>query len=116
MQVERTNKDIQVFINNNDEWQPLDKVKEDKIDWVWDYPCDYSYEFLCQNINEDLLTKMDLKQEYDFMTNGGIKFHGKIAQKWVWTKWYYKKKGKRYKKYCKHSKEVVMEFEGKVVK
>lgn len=115
MQIERTNKDFQVFINNNDEWQSLDKVNEDKAEWLWEYPCDYSYEFPIQNINEDLLPKIDLKQEYDFMTDEGIKFHGKITQNWLWIKWYNKKKGKKYKKYCKHSREVIFEFKGKVV-
>ena len=30
-------------------------------------------------------------------------------------KYYWKKKGKKYKRFIKHSKQVVMEFKGKVV-
>lgn len=101
--------------HSNYEVSNLDKVNEDKVEWVCGYPCDYSYEFPVQNINKDLLSEIDLKQEYDFMIGEGIKLRGKTTQKWLWAKWYNKKKGKKYKKYCKHSKEVIFEFKGKVV-
>lgn len=106
MNVKRNNRNVQLFINNNEEWQPLEILEESNIDFYMDI----------DNIKEEIANKLKpIKQEYIFMTDDGRKFKGTIKQKHLWTKYLWKKKGKRYKRFIKHSKQVVMEFKGKVV-
>lgn len=122
MQVERTNKDFQVFINDNDDWQPLAKANTVDIESCWDYPSDFSYEFpikTASNYEINLYNildakKLDFDTEYDLKIDD-VKLRGKLYIEWLWVKWYNKKKGKKYKKYCKHSKEFILSFKGKVI-
>lgn len=117
MNTEKTNSNIELFIMSNEQWQPLDKIKEYDVDSNIDLKQSAmsTYEFKCKNINEEIITQLKPQEEYTFMIDNGYKLKGTIKQKHLWVKYYWKKKGKRYKRFIKQSKQVVMEFEGKVV-
>lgn len=103
---EKTKNNIGLFIMNNGQWQPLEILEESNIDFYINV----------DNVKEEIIKQLKpVKQECNFMTDDGHKFKGTIKQKYLWTKYYWKKKGKRYKRFIKHSKQIVIEFEGKVV-
>lgn len=74
----------------------------------------------CMNVDgikEEIVNQLkSVEQEYTFMTDDERKFKGTIKKKYLWIKYYWKKKGKKYKRFFKHSKEVAIVFEGKVIK
>lgn len=106
MKTKNSNRDIELFIMKNEQWQPLEILEESNINF-------------CMNVDgikEEIVNQLkSIEQEYTFMTDDERKFKGTIKQKYLWIKYYWKKKGKKYKRFIKHSKQVVMEFKGRVV-
>ena len=78
---------IGLFTKEKEKWQPMEELV---------VPAEMTF-YLANAINK-VINEIDFSQEYDFMTDEGIKFRGKPNIKWL-SKWYSKKKGKRYKRY-----------------
>ena len=62
------------------------------------------------------MSTLNSQNTYDFILDNKTMLRGTIKKEYLWREWYWRKKGKRYKRFFKHSKEVVMVFEGKVIK
>lgn len=78
-------------------------------------PITTTLKFEPKKINKLLLNKLETNENYEFIANNGVKMNGTIKVEYLWKKWIYRKKGKRYKRFLKHSKQVNMIFNGVVI-
>lgn len=116
----QTKSESQLFILNNEEWQPIDNLepKEYKysdnefINNSITEPIETTLEIEPLEINKSLMNKLGNNQEYNFILDNGIKLKGAMKQDYAWKKWVYRKKGKKYKKFLKHSKQAHIIFNG----
>lgn len=114
---------FQIYIMNNNNWKPLDKTEDfdlkycnsTKIENLYNLEEPIKLEFENAVVKEEIMSTLDLQNTYDFILDNKTMLRGTIKQKHLWIKYYWKKKGKKYKRFIKHSKQVVMEFKGKVV-
>ena len=115
---------FQLYVMNNDNWKPLDKTEDfdlkycnaTEIENLYNLEEPIKLEFENAIVNEEIMSTLDLQNTYDFILDNETMLRGTIKKEYLWKEWYWRKKGKRYKRFFKHSKEVVMVFEGKVVK
>ena len=115
---------FQLYVMNNNNWKPLDKSEDfdlkycnaTKIENLYNLEEPIKLEFENAIVNEEIMSTLNLQNTYDFMLDNKTMLRGTIKEKYLWKEWYWRKKGKRYKRFFKHSKEVVMYFEGKVIK
>lgn len=115
---------FQLYVMNNNNWKPLDKTEDfdlkycnaTEIENLYNLEEPIKLEFENAIVNEEIMSTLDLQNTYDFILDNETMLRGTIKKEYLWKEWYWRKKGKRYKRFFKHSKEVVMVFEGKVVK
>lgn len=118
------NDNFQLYVMNNNNWKPLDKSEDfdlkycnaTKIENLYNLEEPIKLEFENAIVKEEIMSTLNLQDTYDFILDNEIMLRGTIKKEYLWEEWYWRKKGKRYKRFFKHSKEVVMVFEGKVVK
>ncbi len=121
---EHKNDNFQLYVMNNNNWEPLDKLEDfglkycnaTKIENLYNFEEPITLEFENASINEKIMSTLNLQNTYDFILDNKTMLRGTIKKEYLWKKWYWRKKGKRYKRFLKHSKEVIMIFEGKVIK
>lgn len=121
---ENKNDNFQLYVMNNNNWEPLDKTEDfdlkycnaTEIENLYNLEEPIKLEFENAIVNEEIMSTLDLQNTYDFILDNKTMLRGTIKKEYLWREWYWRKKGKRYKRFFKHSKEVVMLFEGKVVK
>ncbi len=121
---ENKNDNFQLYIMNNNNWKPLDKLEDfdlkycnaTKIENLYNFEEPIKLEFENAIVNEEIMSTLNLQDTYDFILDNKTMLRGTIKKKYLWKEWYWRKKGKRYKRFFKHSKEIIMVFEGKVVK
>lgn len=121
---ENRNDNFQLYVMNNNNWEPLDKTEDfdlkycnaTEIENLYNLEEPIKLEFENAIVNEEIMSTLDLQNTYDFILDNKTMLRGTIKKEYLWREWYLRKKGKRYKRFFKHSKEVVMLFEGKVVK
>lgn len=115
---------FQLYVMNNNNWKPLDKTEDfdlkycnaTEIENLYNLEEPIKLEFENAIVNEEIMSTLDLQNTYDFILDNETMLRGTIKKEYLWKEWYWRKKGKRYKRFFKHSKEVVMVLEGKVVK
>lgn len=117
---ENKNDNFQLYVMNNNNWKPLDKSEDFNLKYCdnikyesFDEPI--TLEFENAIVNEKIMSTLNLQNTYDFILDNKTMLRGTIKKEYLWKKWYCRKKRKRYKRFYKHSKEIIMEFEGKVV-
>lgn len=121
---ESKNDNFQLYVMNNNDWKPLDKLEDfdlkycnaAKIENLYNFEGPIKLKFENVIVKEEIMSILNLQDTYDFILDNKTMLRGTIKKEYLRKEWYYKKKGKRYKKYCKHSKEFALEFKGKVVK
>lgn len=121
---ENKNDNFQLYVMNNNNWKSLDKAEYSdlkycnatKIENLYNFEEPIKLEFENAIVKEEIMSTLNLQNTYDFILENKTMLRGTIKKEYLWKKWYCRKKGKRYKHFFKHSKEVVMVFEGKVVK
>lgn len=121
---ESKTENFQLYVMNNNNWEPLGKTEDfdlkycnaTEIENLYNLEEPIKLEFENAIINEEIMSTLDLQNTYDFILDNKTMLRGTIKKEYLWREWYWRKKGKRYKRFFKHSKEVVMLFEGKVVK
>ena len=122
---ENKNDNFQLYVmNNNNNWKPLDKSEDfdlkycnaTKIENLYNFEEPIKLEFENAIVKEEIMSTLDLQNTYDFILDNETMLRGTIKKAYLGREWYWRKKGKRYKRLFKYSKEVVMEFEGKVIK
>ena len=121
---ENKNYNFQIYVMNNNNWKPLDKTEDfdlkycnaTEIENLYNLEDPITFEFKNVILNEEIMSTLDLQNTYDFILDNKTMLRGTIKKEYLWREWYWRKKGKRYKRFFKYSKEVVMEFEGKVIK
>lgn len=115
---------FQLYVMNNDNWKLLDKSEDfnlkycnaTEIENLYNLEEPIKLEFENVIVKEEIMPTLDLKNTYDFILDNKTMLRGTIKKEYLWREWHWRKKGKKYKRFFKHSKEVVMVFEGKVVK
>ena len=115
---------FQLYVMNNNNWKPLDKTEDfdlkycnaTEIENLYNLEEPITFEFKNVILNEEIMSTLDLQNTYDFILDNKTMLRGTIKKKYLRKECHWRKKGKRYKRFFKHSKEVVMEFEGKVIK
>ena len=117
---ENKNDNFQLYVMNNNNWKPLDKSEDFNLKYCdnikyesFDEPI--TLEFENAIVNEKIMSTLNLQNTYDFILDNKTMLRGTIKKEYLWKKWYCRKKRKRYKRFYKHSKEIIMEFEGKGV-
>lgn len=121
---ETKNDNFQLYVMNNNNWKPLDKSEDSdlkycnatKVENLYNFEEPIKLEFENAIVNEKIMSTLNLQNTYDFILDNKIMLRGTIKKEYLREEWYWRKKGERYKRFFKHSKEVVMVFEGKVVK
>lgn len=124
--IDKENKkdNFQLYVMNNNDWKPLDKTEDfdlkycnaTEIENLYNLEEPIKLEFENAIVKEEIVSTLNLQNTYDFILDDKTMLRGTIKKEYLWKEWYWRKKGKRYKRFFKHSKEVVMGFEGKVVK
>lgn len=115
---------FQLYVMNNNNWKPLDKTEDfdlkycnaTEIENLYNLKEPIKLEFENAIVKEEIMSTLDLQNTYDFILDNETILRGTIKKTYLGREWYWRKKGKRYKRFFKYSKEVVMEFEGKVIK
>lgn len=115
---------FQLYVMNNNNWEPLDKTEDfdlkycnaTEIENLYNLEEPIKLEFENAIVNEEIMSTLNSQNTYDFILDNKTMLRGTIKKEYLWRECYWRKKGKRYKRFFKHSKEVVMVFEGKVVK
>lgn len=115
---------FQLYVMNNKNWKPLDKTEDfdlkycnaTEIENLYNLEEPIKFEFENAIVKEKIMSTLNLQNTYDFILDNKTMLRGTIKKECLWKEWHWRKKGKRYKRFFKHSKEVVMVFEGKVVK
>ena len=115
---------FQLYVMNNNNWKPLDKTEDfdlkycnaTEIENLYNFEEPIKFEFENAVVNEEIMSTLNSQNTYDFILDNKTMLRGTIKKEYLWKEWHWRKKGKRYKRFFKHSKEVVMVFEGKVVK
>lgn len=121
---ENKTNNFQLYVMNNNNWKPLDKTEDfdlkycnaTEIENLYNLEKHIKLEFENANVNEEVMSTLNSQNTYDFILDNKTMLRGTIKKEYLWREWYWRKKGKRYKRFFKHSKEVVMVFEGKVIK
>lgn len=121
---ENKNDNFQLYVMNNNNWKPLDKTEDfdlkycnaTEIENLYNLEEPIKLEFENAIVNEKIMSTLNSQNTYDFILDNKTMLRGTIKKEYLWREWYWRKKGKRYKRFFKHSKEVVMVFEDKVVK
>lgn len=121
---ENKTNNFQLYVMNNNNWKPLDKTEDfdlkycnaTEIENLYNLENPIKLEFENANVNEEVMSTLNSQNTYDFILDNKTMLRGTIKKEYLWREWYWRKKGKRYKRFFKHSKEVVMVFEGKVIK
>lgn len=121
---ENKNDNFQLYVVNNNNWKPLDKTEDfdlkycnaTEIENLYNLEEPIKLEFENAIVKEEIMSTLDLQNTYDFILDNTTMLRGTMKKEYLRREWYWRKKGKRYKRFFKHSKEVVMVFEGKVVK
>lgn len=121
---ENKTNNFQLYVMNNNNWKPLDKTEDfdlkycnaTEIENLYNLEKPIKLEFENANVNEEVMSTLNSQNTYDFILDNKTMLRGTIKKEYLWREWYWRKKGKRYKRFFKHSKEVVMVFEGKVIK
>lgn len=121
---ESKTENFQLYVMNNNNWKPLGKTEDfdlkycnaTEIENLYNLEEPIKLEFENAIVNEEIMSTLNLQNTYDFILDNKTMLRGTIKKEYLWREWYWRKKGKRYKHFFKHSKEVVMVFEGKVVK
>ena len=124
--IDKENKtdNFQLYVMNNDNWKPLDKSEDfnlkycnaTKIENLYNFEEPIKLEFENAIVKEEIMSTLNLQNTYDFTLDNKTMLRGTIKKEYLWREWYWRKKGKRYKRFFNHTKEVVMVFEGKVIK
>lgn len=115
---------FQLYVMNNNNWKPLDKTEDfdlkycnaTEIENLYNLEEPIKLEFENAIVNEEIMSTLNSQNTYDFILDNKTMLRGTIKKEYLCREWYWRKKGKRYKRFFKHSKEVVMVFEGKVIK
>lgn len=115
---------FQLYVMNNNNWKPLDKTEDfdlkycnaTEIENLYNFEEPIKLEFENAIVNEEIMSTLNSQNTYDFILDNKTMLRGTIKKEYLWREWYWRKKGKRYKRFFKHSKEIIMVFEGKVVK
>ena len=115
---------FQLYVMNNNNWKPLDKSEDfdlkycnaTKIENLYNLEEPIKLEFENAIVNEEIMSTLNLQNTYDFMLDNKTMLRGTIKKKYLCKECHWRKKGKRYKRFFKHPKEVAMVFEGKVIK
>lgn len=121
---ENKTNNFQLYVMNNNNWKPLDKTEDfdlkycnaTEIENLYNLEKHIKLEFENANVNEEVMSTLNSQNTYDFILDNKTMLRGTIKKEYLWREWYWRKKGKRYKRFFKHSKEVVMVFEDKVIK
>lgn len=124
--IDKENKtdNFQLYVMNNKNWKPLAKTEDFdlkycnaiEIENLYNLEEPIKLEFENAIVKEKIVSTLDLQNTYDFILDNKTMLRGTIKKEYLWKEWHCRKKGKRYKRFFKHSKEVVMVFEGKVIK
>ena len=115
---------FQLYVMNNNNWKPLDKAEDfdlkycnaTEIENLYNLEEPIKLEFENAIVKEEIMSTLDLQNTYDFILDNETMLRGTIKKAYLGRECHWRKKGKRYKRFFKHSKEVAMVFEGKVIK
>ena len=115
---------FQLYVMNNNNWKPLDKTEDfdlkycnaTEIENLYNLEEPIKFEFENAIVKEEIMSTLNLQNTYNFILDNKTMLRGTIKKEYLWREWYWRKKRKKYKRFFKHSKEVVMVFEGKVIK